>query len=220
MTENEKLIRLEPQKRVAEHRFDQELIGLSQGITQLLRSNRKRRDVHVWATLDDFLGAIYALIFAFHNKPPFKSRPRGKTIDTRVVIKRARAVSESHNIRRQGAWVAGFHFNSALFRLDAVYHRSLKIGIGKPEIGDPVGDEKKRSSLIYKAKNQYEVWTNSKWENGNIRVIHREVAGLKHTPKGSYYGRDVNGETAVSAAKELLRFLTAWDCQSGSKTTS
>jgi len=34
-------------------------------------------------------------------------------------------------VRTSGNWLAGFHFNSALFRIAATYHRGLKVVSGK-----------------------------------------------------------------------------------------
>lgn len=212
-------IQLSPKTRGKAYRFDQKLIQLSQSITALLKSNKQRDDAHVWATLDDFLGAVYALILAFHNTPPFKNRPRGQSIDSRVVLKRAKTIWVSRNIRTRGKWIAGFYFNSALFRLASVYHRSLKIGIGEPTSRDHVGRENDPNSLISKAKERYQAWKNSAWENTNIHEIHQQVNQLKHQAEGSYYGRTVNEDQAMSAARELLEFLEAWERFSTSSTT-
>src|ERR1017187_1940819 len=115
-------VRLNTKGRGKAYRFDKNLIQLCEGITRLLKANRKRGDVYVWATLDDFLGAVYALILAFHNSPPFKYRPKSQIIETRTVVKRARSVWVAGKIRTQGKWMSGFCFNNALFRLSAVYH--------------------------------------------------------------------------------------------------
>ena len=194
-------------------RFDRDLIELGERMTALLSSTKAQQNDFALATLDDLLGAIYALILAFHNDRTFKYRPQGQKIDPRAVLKRARSIAQAHRIRTGGKWIAGFHFNSALFRLSAVYHRSLKIVTGQPKSRHRVGDENDPGSLLSKAKKTYNGWRTHAWGNGSIKKVHKEVNGLKHTSAGIYWGRDVKETEAIWAVEELLELLEAWNSQ-------
>ncbi len=57
-------IKLDSQNRSRSSRFDRELIALGERTTKLLRSQKVRQNDCALATLDDFLGAVYALILS------------------------------------------------------------------------------------------------------------------------------------------------------------
>ena len=57
--------------------------------------------------------------------------------------------------------MAGFHFNSGLFRLDSVYHRFLKIAVDEPTTGDTV------KGLRPKVDGLYPQWTQRQWLRTN-----------------------------------------------------
>ncbi|MCI0724733.1 MAG: hypothetical protein L0338_38090 [Acidobacteria bacterium] len=204
-------IELETNSRSKVSRFDGDLIGFGQRIAILLGSAKVTKSVYALATLDDFLGATYALILAFHNDPPFQY-PRGKA-DAQVVLDRARSIAKAHNVRMNGKWMAGFHFNSALFRLSAVYHRSLKVVTGKPTSRAHVGSDRDSNSLLSQAKRIYTTWTNRSWDNDNIARVHEEVNDLKHTAAGKFWGRNVSQRVAIRAVEELLGLLETWNLQ-------
>lgn len=185
--------------------FDPELVRFGQQMTALLQSKKSKQNDYVLATLDDLLGAIHALILALHNTPPFKFRPPGRKVDTRPLIKRSRGIAASRRIRTTGKWMAGFHFNSAMFRLSSVYHRSLKIVTSKLKSRDDIG------KLIGPAKTMLKGWTGSSWNNENVARVHTEVTKLKYDARGIYWGRDANEKRAISAVDELLTLLEAWN---------
>src|SRR6267378_5710466 len=106
---------LAPKGKDKSSRFDEELIDFGGRLAELLNSGKAKRNDCALATLDDLLGAVYALIFAMHKEPSFKNRPIGQRTDPHVILNRARAIAKSHRIRTTGKWMAGFHFNSALF---------------------------------------------------------------------------------------------------------
>jgi hypothetical protein len=60
-----------------------------------------------------------------------------RSIDIAAAQKRAAQIAGGQ-LRFDGKWMAGFHFNSALFRIAAVYHRILKIVVGRPTNRDEV----------------------------------------------------------------------------------
>lgn len=142
-------------------------------------------------SLDDLLGAVYALLQAKQHGFTNRTSP----IQISAVEKRAQKIAEG-KIRLSGKWIAGFYFNNALFRIAAVYHRVLKIIVGGND-HVPV--------LVPKARRLFAQWTNSK-----LAIIHREVNDLKHTPRGVHDQRMVTYDDAVAAAGELLSLIEQW----------
>jgi hypothetical protein len=98
-------------------------------IGKLLAAPAIRSNPDLEGSLDDFLGAIYALIQA--KRHDFTDRV-ARPIEISAVEKRASQIAAG-KVRTEGKWVAGFYFNNALFRTAAVYHRILKIVIRKAE---------------------------------------------------------------------------------------
>ena len=93
--------------------------------------------------------------------------------------------------------MAGFHFNSALLRLAAVYHRGLKVVTGESGPNVYVGP------LLQKLQPIYMGWTGHSWSNANVHRLHGEVNDLKHTPQGLFGGRNVKYSEAIGAAAEV-----------------
>jgi hypothetical protein len=168
-------------------------------IATLLRSPVAKNNPDLSGSLDDFLGAVYALIFAREGNFTHRS---DRPIDITAVEKRAKQVAVGQ-VRTDGKWMAGFHFNSALFRLSAAYHRILKIVTNKK--GD-VG------ILRPAAENVYRHVKGSDWCSDNIRAVHGQVTDLKHTPKGTFSARREKAglPNAVSAVSELLDLIETW----------
>ena len=88
------------------------LAGCARRISQLLKSPAVTANAEAQSSLDDFLGAVYALIRAKHEG--FRDRP-GRTIAIRPVAQRAARIAVG-NLKTEGLWIAGFYFNNALFR--------------------------------------------------------------------------------------------------------
>lgn len=93
-------------------------------LKSVLDRPKVQADAYLPHVLDDFLGAIYALILA--KSQGFTVRPRGISPEPDKVQTRAEQVANGH-IRLDGKLMAGFHFNSAILRLSAVYHRILRV---------------------------------------------------------------------------------------------
>jgi hypothetical protein len=91
-----------------------QLASYGKRILKLLRSSQAQKSHYFLATLDDFLGAVYALVFSQCNVHPFSSR--NGQIEIATVIKRAEDIANG-TLRTSGNWMAGFHFNGALFRI-------------------------------------------------------------------------------------------------------
>lgn len=143
-------------------------------------------------SLDDLLGAIYALIQA--KQQGFTDRA-GRPIQIDAVTKRALKIAAG-SVRTDGKWIAGFYFNDALFRTAAVYHRVLKIVVGKNAYV-PV--------LLPEAKNLFPHWKSDK-----LDIVHSQVNELKHKPCGVHDLRVAGYDDVFAAVDELLALIEAW----------
>lgn len=85
-------------------------------IDKLLNAPTVQADPNLAGTLDDFLGAVCALFFA--KRGDFTDRTT-QSIDITAVQNRAMQMADGEP-RPDGKWMAGLHFNSALFRIPAV----------------------------------------------------------------------------------------------------
>jgi hypothetical protein len=161
-------------------------------IATLLKPPIAKSNSELPASLDDFLGAVYALIFA--KQGGFKNRP-DRAVSIAAVEKLARQIA-SGKLRTDGKWIAGFHFNSALFRTAAVSHRILQIVVGRDDNVPALCDEGEK---LY-----------PRWSSGNVRKVYREVNKLKHKRKALLERRNVAYEDALAAVGELLDLIEAW----------
>jgi hypothetical protein len=167
------------------------LSGYAGRIAKLLTAPTVRANPDIAGSLDDFLGAIYALIQAKQHEFANRTGP----IEIAAVEKRAVQIAAGH-VRTDGKWIAGFHLNNALFRTAAVYHRMLKIVTGKDSYV-PV--------LRPVAQTLYPGWTSA-----SLDLVHSQVNDLKHTPRGVHDQRTVTYAEATSAVGELLALIEAW----------
>jgi hypothetical protein len=106
-------------------------------IAALLRTTTAKPDSELLGSLDDFLGAVYALIFA--KQHGFTNR-LDRSIKIASVEKLANYISAG-KLPTDRKWMAGFHFNSALFRTAAVSHRILQIVVGENDDVPPLCDK-------------------------------------------------------------------------------
>ncbi|MGD0789630.1 MAG: hypothetical protein ABR898_16775 [Terracidiphilus sp.] len=161
-------------------------------IGNLLTAPAVRTNPDLAGSLDDFLGATYALIQA--KQHDFSDRV-ARPIEVDAVKKRASQIAAG-SVRTDGKWIAGFYFNDALFRTAAVYHRVLKIVVGG---NDPV------PALLQKAKNLFPHWKSDK-----LDIVHSQVNGLKHEPRGVHNSRTARYDDVIAAVDELLALIEAW----------
>jgi len=175
---------------------DMELADFGERILRLLKSPQAQRSHFFVATLDDFLGALYALVFSQHNDHPFQTR--SGPIEVRTVVRRAEDITQG-KLRISGNWLAGFHFNSAIFRIAACYHRGLKVVSNK------------EASKLWKHQLLPDVQTNfPTWQYVNLDKVYDEVNDLKHTAEGTFNSRSVSRAEAVSSVAELLELFELW----------
>jgi hypothetical protein len=100
--------------------------------------------------------------------------------------------------------MAGFHFNNALFRLAAVYHRALKVALGVPAGGEMVDALRTRASARY-----------ATWSRQNLDKIHDQVNTIKHSSRGQFDRRKVKYTHAITATHELLDLIESWAALDG-----
>ncbi len=181
---------------------NEELAGYGARILKLLHCPQARQNHFLLATLDDFLGVLYALIFAKCNNHPFKSR-EGR-IEIQTVINRAEHVAKGR-VRTSGNWLSGFYFNSALFRISATYHRGLKVVSGKQT------SDLKKGKLLEIVEPAF-----PSWHHKELDKIHKEVNQLKHDGEGLFQKRSVTWKRAESAVQELLELFELWCNRKGS----
>ncbi len=178
----------------------QALAGFGGRLAGLLGNMAVQSDPNAVGSLDDLLGAVYSLILARHHH--FVDRT-DRAIELEALRKRAEQVQRG-DVRIDGKWIAGWHFNSALFRVAAVYHRLLKVVSGQPATQDFVGTLRPKVEALYKQ------WTKVDWSSNSVQAIHTEVNTLKHTPQGVHSGRTATFEDAVAGIDELLNLVEAW----------
>jgi hypothetical protein len=158
-------------------------------IGTLLTGPTVRMNPDLAGSLDDFLGAVYALIQA--KRHDFTDRP-DRPIEIAAVEKRAVQIAAGR-VRTEGKWIAGFYFNNALFRTAAVYHRVLKIIVGKSAYAPALRIE---AQALY-----------PRWSSENLPIVHSQVNDLKHTPRGLHDQRTVTYAIALAAVGELLELI-------------
>ena len=168
------------------------LASCARRIGHLLAAPAVTANADVQSSLDDFLGAVYALIGAKKNN--FQDRS-GRRIKIEPVAQGAARIAVGH-VKTDGLWVAGFYFNNALFRTAAVYHRILKVA---------TSTDGHVPTLQLEALGRY-----AGWNSIRLYKVHNQVNELKHEPQGVYHGRLVSYDDAVTAACDLLDLIEAW----------
>jgi hypothetical protein len=175
---------------------DEMLASYGNRILKLLRSTQAQNSHYFVAILDDFLGAVYSLVFSQCNVHPFVGR--SAPIEVQTVIKRADDIAHG-TLRTSGNWMAGFHFNGALFRIAASYHRGLKVVSKNEKSGEP------RGGLLPAVMSTF-----PHWKHQHLGEVYDEVNDLKHRTEGKFNLREVNLEGAKAAIEELLELFELW----------
>ena len=168
-------------------------------IGALLETSTATSNAELFSALDDFVGAVYALVFAWRGG--FKER-RDETPELKPPRTRARQLEQGH-VRIDGVWMAGFHFNSALYRIAAVYHRVLKLVASQDALQK--NKQPMVGNLLPDIESRFPNWTHQ-----NLTDVYREVNLLKHERGGIHDTRLVTFDQALSATEELLNLLEAW----------
>lgn len=164
------------------------LASYANRISKLLETAHSAANVELEGALDDLLGAVYALIAA--REAGFKGKLGGS--EFAVALDRAKDAAR-RVIYDDGNWIAGFHFNSAIFRISAVFDRLPKA----------------IACCSVAAANSYRTKTGRTWKKSNAHAIRKQVNILKHAAGGTYQGREAKLKTALSAISELLSLAEA-----------
>jgi hypothetical protein len=165
--------------------WDSRLKDLSQlaaRIVTVVERYKGKRDDPVVAALDDLLGAVYALVSAVERD--FKGKTGNS--DFEAVLIRSQQLANGQ-VRKDGNWMAGFHFNNALFRISAVFDRLPKALGGHAA-----------------ARQAYAKRTGHAWEDKEAHDIRDEVNDLKHKASGVFRKRRRVLKDATAAIDQLL----------------
>lgn len=179
--------------------YDQ-ITALAKRLESLLAGSRATSSKEVQSILDLVLGALYALGLA--SSEGYEHRPKGKTPQSTPVVDRSAALALGE-VRLDGKWMAGFHFNNALFRLSAAFHRTLKV------VTQQSGSRAYAGQLLEELRREERAWA-LRLPTVQLERVHKEVNDWKHTAEGKHGGRDVDLRAALESAEELLRLWEAW----------
>jgi hypothetical protein len=141
-----------------------------------------------------YLGALHGLCRAMELRYRDGAVPDRRAYAAQLT-KGFRRLSRGHQALK-GQWLAGFYFNDGLFRLSAVYARSLKIATkasGRPNISC-LRDLAVAKGLMKPSACQA------------LSTVQQDVNDLKHND-GLLPSRRTNLATAVSAAEEAVELL-------------
>ena len=171
------------------------LAGFSARIVQLLEKPDVQNNEQLLSVLDDLLGALYALIAA--RQENFQGKIG--TSQLSPILNRAKLIAAGKP-KDSGNWMAGFHFNSAMFRISAVFDR-----LPKTLAGCAHGE----ACCEHGAAAKYRKAKGKAWPNQQLHDIRREVNAIKHEAIGVYRGRRANLNAALAAVNQVLDLAEA-----------
>ncbi len=164
-----------------------DLSDLAGRIAKAVERFRAKPKDPVVGALDDLLGAVYALVSAVEKD--FKGKPGPS--DFGAVVTRAQQLADGE-VRKDGNWMAGFHFNSALFRISAVFDRLPK-SFGGHAL----------------ARSRYQKKKGKAWDDASAHAVRLEVNRLKHKASGVFGKRRKAFDEAKLAVEQLLDLAEA-----------
>jgi hypothetical protein len=144
-----------------------ELTGCAARVAKLV-SRTPAPNVDQLGALDDLLGAIYALITAE------ELGYQGKTSqsDLKALRDRSNDVAAG-KVRFDGSWMGGYHFNSALFRISAIFDRLPKA----------------LTCCHVTSEAAYRTKKGIPWDKKYAHKIRKQVNRMKHVPGGTFPAR-------------------------------
>jgi hypothetical protein len=180
---------------------DQRLCRSAEQVSVLLEKTKLDPSTRaLMACLDDTLGAAYSLFYAIRNRFADRAAALGDAYYKDVLV-RATDMSAG-SVRTEGKWTAGYYMNSALLRIDAVYHRALATVAGN--------DGAKVEKLLEAVGEWFRSNKGHAWSTCALESVNKEVRSLKHRPGGITTKRDATLSDAVEAIRELLTLLEAF----------
>jgi hypothetical protein len=164
-------------------------------ISTLLEKPDVTKNEPLISVLDDLLGAVYALLAA--RQENFKGK-MGKS-EFAPILDRAKLIATGKP-KNSGNWMAGFHFNSAMFRISAVFDRLPK-SLASCKYGE--------ACCQHGAAARYQKAKGKAWQMQQLHDIRKEVNAIKHEAIGVYRGRKANLNAALAAVNQILELAEA-----------
>jgi hypothetical protein len=164
--------------------------------------------------LNYLLGALHGLLQA--KRLGFKDRdhalddargrsPKGVEYWEYGPLARVRLMSEG-KLRVDGAWVAGFYFNSSLARVAAAFDRAVRRkAIQKGlDVEDPRPPGSPPPPKVWKLLRGLGL---DRFTRGKLEDVHKEANALKHRAAGLGKRRNVTMADATAAFEQMLDLL-------------
>jgi len=164
--------------------------------------------------LDYLLGALHGLLQAkrlgFKDRDHALDGERGRSAQGVEYWKYGPLVRVEHmtqgKLRVDGAWAAGFYFNSAVVRMAAVFDRAVRRKA--IQAGLDVGDPRPRGSgpppRVWDLLHRLGL---SRFTKGKLAHVYEEANPLKHRPAGLAKRRNVTLADATAAFEQMLDLL-------------
>jgi hypothetical protein len=184
-----------------------DLKALAPRLEALMKSARSREER---APLDSLLGALHGLIQArrlgFKDRSHSLDDPRGRSPqgveywDYGPLVRVG--LMAKGQLRVEGAWAAGFYFDSALARMAAVFDRVVKRTARRKGLL-PASRTKNDPSL----RDLLRALTLESFFTGKLGDVYREMNRLKHEAVGHAERRRVTMADARTAFEQALALL-------------
>ena len=161
--------------------------------------------------LDYLLGALHALFQAKRLRFKDRNHPlHGKSGDSPegieywqyAALKRVRRMSQG-KLRVDGAWTAGFYFNSALTRIAAVFDRVVRRKARQRRLDQPPPGSRQSPSV----KELLEALGLAELRTRELIAVYDEVTPLKHKAIGLAKRRNVTMAVAIAGFGQMLDLL-------------
>lgn len=161
--------------------------------------------------LDYLLGALHALFQA--KRLGFKDRhhplhdadghsPEGRPYWEYGPLTRVQLMKQGQ-IRVDGAWTAGFYFNSALARMAGAFDRTVRFHAARKGVDRPQPGSTRPPSV----REMLRALGLPQFTSGKLAAVYDEVNPLKHRPAGLARRRKVTMAGAIVAFDQILDLL-------------
>lgn len=188
-----------------------ELKVLAQRLETLMK---RAHGVEEQAPLDYLLGALHGLHQA--TRLQYKDRdhalddvrgrsPEGIEYWEYGPLTRVRLMTEG-KLRVDGAWVAGFYFNSALARMAAVFDRVVRLKATQKGL-IKTGSKPRRPPSVWELLRDLGL---NRYTKGKLADVYAEVNPLKHSPEGLAKRRKVTMGDATVAFAQMLELVESF----------
>lgn len=163
--------------------------------------------------LDYLLGALHGLLQAkrwgFKDRAHALDDSRGRSAEGGEYWSYGPLVRVGHmtqgKLRVDGAWVAGFYFNSALVRMAAVFDRAVRRKA--IQAGLDIDPRPRGSGPPPRVWDLLRGLGLSRFTKGKLPLVYEEANPLKHKPAGLAKRRKVTMADATAAFEQMLDLL-------------